>query len=185
MPMAYTQQILTNPKSGQTIKFLQTSRDTGGQLVEMESTLRGYSTEPPLHYHPFQDEKFSIIEGELTVRLNGVLKTFTSGSEFLVPRNTLHSMWNQSNDPVVMNWKVSPALNTEHFFENTFGIAANGKTNEKGMPGILQIALLANKYDNTFRLAKPPFYIQKIIFSLLTPFAYLAGYRASYDKYMK
>lgn len=70
------------------------------------------------------------------------------------------------------------------FFENAFGLANDGKTNEKGMPNIFQMALIANKYDDFFRLSKPSFLIQKIVFSILTPIAYLAGYRSTYNKYL-
>jgi len=42
---------------------------------------------------------------------------------------------------------------------------------------------MANKYSNVFRLAKPPFFIQKILFIVLTPFAWFIGYRASYNRY--
>lgn len=183
--MAYKDKIITNPKTGQTIKFLQTARDTDGHLLEMESTLRSHSTEPPLHYHPYQEETFSVISGQLTARLNGELRTYSAGDQFHVPKNTVHSMWNEGETPAVINWRVSPALETEYFFENTFGLSINGKTNDKGMPGILQIALIAKKYNNIFRLSKPPFFIQKIIFCILTPVAYLAGYRPSYEKYLK
>ena len=182
--MAYKNKSITNPKTGQAIIFLQTAKDTGGKLLEMESTFRAHSKEPPPHYHPKQEESFSIVSGTLTVRLNGELKAFSAGDKFHVPRKMVHAMWNESDSPAVVRWQVSPALNTENFFETTIGLANAEKTNEEGMPGILQVALLANKFDNIFRLSRPPFIIQKIIFSVLTPVAYLAGYRPTYDEYL-
>lgn len=182
--MAYKNKTITNPKTGQTIKFIQTAKDTGGRLLEMESKFKANSTEPPLHYHPRQEEDFSLITGELTVKINGVVKTYTAGDKFHVPKNTPHSMWNASDSPAILNWKVTPALNTEYFFENSIGLAHDGKTNERGMPSFLQVALLANEYSNIVRFSKPPFIIQKIVFSLLAPFAWLAGYRATYKKYL-
>ena len=182
--MAYKNKTITNPKTGQTIKFIQTAKDTGGRLLEMESTFKANSTEPPLHYHPRQEEDFSLITGELTVKINGVVKTYTAGDKFHVPKNTPHSMWNASGSPATLNWKVTPALNTEYFFENSIGLAHDGKTNERGMPSFLQVALLANEYSNIVRFSKPPFIIQRIVFSLLAPFAWLAGYRATYKKYL-
>jgi quercetin dioxygenase-like cupin family protein len=182
--MAHKNKIIANPTTGQTIKFLQTAKDTGGRLLEMETTFSSHSKEPASHYHPNQEENFSVISGQLTVRLNGELKIFKAGDKFHVPKNTVHSMWNQADTTAVVNWQVSPALNTENFFETTMGLAREGKTSKDGMPNILQVALIANKYDNIFRLAKPPFFLQKIIFSLLTPVAYLAGYRARYDRYV-
>ena len=184
MAMAYRNKTIWNPTTGQTIRFLKTAAETNGQFLEMESTFGIHSKEPPLHYHPNQDESFTVLSGELVVRMNGEIKQFAAGTRFEVPRGTSHAMWNDSSLPAIVNWRVSPALNTEMFFENTMGLAMDGKTNAKGMPNILQIALIANKYDNIFRLSKPSFAVQKIVFSILTPFAYLAGYRPSYDKYL-
>lgn len=182
--MAYKNKTIWNPTTGQTIRFLKTAVETNGRFLEMESTFGTHSNEPPLHYHPCQDESFTVLSGELVVKINGQTKRFGAGTKFEVPRNTSHAMWNDSSLPVIVHWKVTPALNTENFFENTMGLAMDGKTNAKGMPNILQIALIAKKYDNIFRLSKPAFLVQRIIFSILTPFAYLAGYRSSYDKYV-
>lgn len=182
--MAYRNKIICNPKTGQTIKFLQTAQETGGQFILMETVFSPGSKEPPAHYHPHQSEKFTIFKGELTVRINGELRVYAPGQSLHVPKNTVHSMWNRSGSTTTVQWQVNPAMDTENFFEILMGLAADGKTNEDGMPGILQSALIANKYDNIFRLAGPSFILQKIIFSILTPFAYLAGYKPSYSKYL-
>ena len=93
-------------------------------------------------------------------------------------------MWNDSNNVTVVNWKVFPAMNTEHLLELGMGLANDGKINKKGMPHILQIAVMANRFGDVFRLSKPPFVIQKIFFTILSPFAWLAGFKASYKKYI-
>jgi hypothetical protein len=64
------------------------------------------------------------------------------------------------------------------------GIAADGKLNKKGMPPILQVALMAKKFSAEFRLVKPPYVVQKILFGMLSPFARILGYRAIYKKYL-
>ncbi|MCK7526529.1 MAG: hypothetical protein MZV64_57500 [Ignavibacteriales bacterium] len=75
-------------------------------------------------------------------------------------------------------------METEFMLETLLGLAKDGKTNEEGVPGLLQISLTANKYSNVLRLSKPTFIMQKIIFTLITPVAYLLGYRPSYSKYI-
>ena len=150
----------------------------------MEASFNPHSKEPAPHYHPQQAEDFTVIKGELTVRIDGKLKTLRQGDTLHVPTNKIHSMWNHSDEVTVINWKVRPALDTDHFLETAIGIANNGKTDNNGMPSILQVALLANKYNRVFRLAKPSFVMQKVVFMLLTPFAYLFGYRSTYKKYI-
>jgi hypothetical protein len=83
----------------------------------------------------------------------------------------------------VVNWKVRPSLNTEYFLETLAGLATDGKTNEKGTSEFLQVALTAAKYGKVFRLSRPPFFIQKIVFLILAPFAYIFGYKPVYKKY--
>lgn len=182
--MAYPNKTIRNPKNGSSITFLQTAKDTGGQLLEMESTYDPHSKEPPPHYHPFQEENFTVLSGALTARIDGYLLILKKGDTLHIPKGKVHSMWNHSDVPATVNWRVQPALDTEYFFETTMGLAADGKTDGQGRPSLLQMALLANRYSHVFRLARPSGLVQKIVFGLLTPVAYLVGYRARYQKYL-
>lgn len=182
--MAYPGKIISNNFTGQSILFLQTARETEGQLLEMESTYTPFSKEPAPHFHPYQQEIFTVVSGELTIRIDDDLVVLTPGQQLTIPKQTVHAMWNDSSHQTVVNWKVSPALETEEFLENAMGLARDGKINKKGMPSILQVALMVPRYEDEFRLSKPSLLLQKIIFSLLKPFALLAGLKASYKKYI-
>ena len=173
---------MTNPIVGQHIKFLQTAKDTDGKLLEMEASYRPYSKEPPPHYHPYQEEDFMILKGQMTVRLQGKILLLNEGDTLHITPNTIHSMWNNSGGTSVINWKIQPALTTEYLLETATGLASD-KKRKRRMRSFLQRSLMANKYSNVFRLSKPPFFIQKTLFIVLTPFAWLAGYRASYKQY--
>lgn len=182
--MAFKGKTITNSKTKQTLEFVTTSRDSKGRSLEMISSFEPYSKEPPPHYHPYQYEHFAVLEGELTIRLNGRLIILQEDEFIDIPRNTVHSMWNNSCKKTIVAWKIMPALKTEYFLETAIGLANENKTNEEGMPDLLQVALLAGNYNKEFRLAKPPHLIQRIIFALLTPFALLAGRKTLYKKYI-
>lgn len=182
--MAIKNKIISNPVTGQTIRFIQTAKDTNGAFLEMETTFGPHSKEPVPHFHPVQDELFEVMEGSLSIRINGRVKVIRKGEQLEVPAKTIHSMWNHTGDRTKLNWKVQPALDTENFFETAMGLAAEKKINKKGMPSILQTALMVRKFSNEFRLAKPGKIIQKILFSSLTPIAKLAGYEAVYDRFL-
>ena len=183
--MAYKGKQLSNPKTGQDILFLQTAKDTGGALLEMETTYNSHSKEPAAHYHPFQKEDFTVLSGQLTVRIDGQLRVLKQGDTLHIPSGKVHAMWNDVDGRTIVNWKVQPAMDTEHLLETATGLVMDGKTNSDGMPNILQVALMANKYSDVFRLAKLPFGLQKTLFFVLSPFAYLAGYRPTYAKYFR
>jgi mannose-6-phosphate isomerase-like protein (cupin superfamily) len=183
--MAYSNKQISNPYTGQSIRFLQTSADTAGRLLEMEARWEPRSQEPIEHYHPFQEEIFKVLAGELMVKINGRKKVLKAGEELHIQKNLSHTMWNDSETITVANWKVFPAMNTEQFLETAMGLAREGKVNKKGMLHILQFALMAKRYANIFRITRPAFIIQKIIFIMLSPFSYLAGYRSIYKKYLE
>jgi quercetin dioxygenase-like cupin family protein len=183
--MAYKNKTIRNPMTGQEIRFIQTSKESNGELLEMEATYNAMSSEPVPHYHPNQDEFFTIVSGEMTVRLDGEeTHNLQAGDTLQIPHNQIHAMWNAASRKAVVNWQVRPALNTEELLETMMGLAADGKCNKKGMPGLLQIVLTSGKYDRELRLLKPPLLVQKLVFSVLKPFALMAGYKAVYEKYL-
>ncbi|MFC5410349.1 cupin domain-containing protein [Larkinella bovis] len=182
--MAYTNKIISNAKTGQVIRFIQTADDTGGELLEMEATFRARSQEPAEHYHPHQVEEFQVLSGRLAVRIAGRVQIFRMGDRFHIPRNAVHSMWNPTDQPTVVNWRVSPAMDTEYLLETTTGLANDGKTDASGIPSVLQLSLLIKRFSRVFRLTKPGPAVQKVLFSLLTPVALLFGYKATYSKYL-
>jgi quercetin dioxygenase-like cupin family protein len=182
--MAYANKIISHPKTGQEIRFVHTAKDTAGQLLEMESRFQPHSKEPMPHYHPVQTEHFTALSGAIQVRLQGKTLVLKEGDTLRIPPNTVHSMWNPFDQKAVVRWRVEPALDTEHFLEMGMGLAKDGKTNAAGMPSLLQVALMANKYSGVFRMAKPPYWVQRVVFTLLSPIARLKGYRATYMQYL-
>ena len=182
--MATRGKVINNTKTRQSIKFIHTGKDTQGQLLEMESVYLANSRKPAPHYHPIQEEDFRVLRGELTVAMNDRVMVLKEGDTLHIPPGTSHAMWNNSNLVTVINWQVRPALDTEYLLETITGLAQDGKTNERGMPGILQVAVTANRFSDVFRLSNPPYVLQKILFAVLAPVAYLFGYRAMYRKYI-
>lgn len=182
--MAYKGKTMLNVKTGIETKFLQTTKDTGGQLLEMETTYPARSHKPPPHYHPYQEEDFVILSGEMTVNMDGQLRTLKQGDTLHIPKNTVHSMWNHTREKSVVNWKVRPALESEYFFEIATGLANDGKLSRGSKPNILQTALLMNRFSDLFRLIKPPYFVQRVVFGILAPVAWLSGYRGWNGKYV-
>jgi quercetin dioxygenase-like cupin family protein len=181
--MAYKGKTMRNVKTGMETRFLQTAADTAGALLEMETTYPARSQEPPPHYHPEQDEDFIIQSGAMTARIEGQLRVLQAGDVLHIPAGQVHSMWNHTDTPSVVNWKVRPALDSEYFFETTTGLANDGQTNEAGVPGIFQAALLMRRYARVFRLAKPPYPIQWLVFGLLAVPGRISGLGKTWERY--
>jgi hypothetical protein len=64
-----------------------------------------------------------------------------------------------------------------------FGLANAGRTNAKGLPGPLQLALIGREFADVIRLTKPPAAVQKALFGALGALGRLRGYRGVYPEY--
>jgi hypothetical protein len=69
------------------------------------------------------------------------------------------------------------------FFETFFGLATDGKTNRKGLPNPVQLAVLMREYEDELHLASPPLIAQKAVFAPLAVVGRLFGYRGWYPRY--
>jgi quercetin dioxygenase-like cupin family protein len=182
--MAYPGKYISNAVTGQSYLFLQTAESTAGTILEMESSYAPHSTEPHIHYHPFQTEDFVVLEGELTVLIYSKKILLRKGDHLHIPPNTVHAMWNATQQETKVNWKIKPALDSEYLFESFTGLANDGKTNEQGKPAFLQAILLLKKFNREFRMAKPPYAAMKMISALLAPFARWRGYKENLAAYV-
>jgi quercetin dioxygenase-like cupin family protein len=178
--MAKGGEVLENPVTGQRIIFRRTSKDTDGALLEVESVYTKPSpSRPPAHYHPAQEEIFRVLAGELQVVLRGRHRTLKEGETLVIPEGVRHEMWAEESG-VRVNWQTRPALRTEAFFETVFGLASEGKTNDKGVPNLPQAAVIAQAFADEFRLASPPWLLQRALFAILAPLGRLLGYSPTY-----
>ena len=167
----------------ETIVFRKTSRESNGELLEMEATYRPSPLGPPEHYHPNQEERFEVLAGALNVRIKGRERVYRAGETFTVRKGVRHSMHCSGDQEGRVVWQVRPALRTETFFETMWGLSRDGKVSSSGRPGLLRAALIMKEYSPEFRLSRPPYLAQLIAFSLLAPLARFLGYRARYDRY--
>jgi len=76
--------------------------------------------------------------------------------------------------------EVRPALQFEQLLETMFALAADGKTNRKGMPNPLRLAVIARAHVDVVRLPFPPAFVQRIGLGLAAPLGRLLGYRSTY-----
>ena len=135
------------------------------------------------HVHPASTETFTVVRGTLGVRLNGVESRAGAGTRIVVPPDTPHDWWNAGDDTAWIIVEVDPGGRFETMIRNLFGLAADGRTDTTGRPGLLQAALLAREFDDTIRFTTPPRAIQRSLFALLAPLARLRGLRGSYPQY--
>ncbi|WP_214226068.1 cupin domain-containing protein [Pedobacter sp. B4-66] len=180
--MSLNNKEIANRVTGQVIRFIQTAKDTNGELLEMESLYPLFSKEPPVHFHPHQEEYFKVLKGELTVRIGNESRIYRSGATIKIKPGVRHSMWNEGLMDALVNWKVYPAMDTEHFLTTLTQLANTGKTNDTGVPPLPILVFLLKKYNQTFRLAKIPMGVLTVMSILFKPLFKVHNYKNKFNQ---
>ena len=179
--MICTGDVLRNPVTGEELRFLKTARDTDGELVEVEVTVEPHGFVAAAHVHPFQTERFEIVSGTVGFRLGRGTIEATAGDVVLVEPGTAHKFWNAGEERAVFRTEITPALEFERLIETMFSLAADGKTNRKGMPNPVRLAVIAKSHFDDVRLPFPPAWMQRASLALGSPLGRLVGYGATYE----
>jgi quercetin dioxygenase-like cupin family protein len=179
--MIHAGDTIENPVTGERIRFVKTSRETNGELVEIEVTVQPNGFVAAAHVHPYQTERFEIVSGALEFRLGKERVVAREGEVVTIEPGTPHSFRNVSGYETRFVTQVSPALQFERLIETMFALAAAGKTNRKGMPNPVRLAVIARAHFDDVRLPFPPEWLQRIGLALGAPVGRLAGYRPQYS----
>lgn len=100
---------------GSKYTFKVNGADNGGAYMMFEAEVAP-APGPPPHVHTREDEMFYVLEGELTVMLDGQVSKAPAGTTIILPRNIKHTFWNESGAPARALVLASPAP-IEDFFK--------------------------------------------------------------------
>jgi quercetin dioxygenase-like cupin family protein len=179
--MIRTGDTLRNPVTGEELRFLETAADTNGEYVLVEARVAPNGTVAAAHVHPYQSERFEIVRGEVAFRKRRETIVARAGDVVEIEPGTSHKFWNAGETEAIFRAEVRPALQFEQLIETMFGLAADGRTNRKGMPNPLRLAVIANAHFDDVRLPFPPAWLQKTGLLLGAPLGRLLGYRPTYE----
>jgi quercetin dioxygenase-like cupin family protein len=178
--MIRTGDTIHNPVTGERVTFLATSADTNGEAVVIETVVQPHGSVAAAHLHPSQSERFAVKSGKLGMKIGREKRTLGEGQWLTVEPGTSHRFWNDGDEPVTFVCEIRPALQFESLLETMFALAADGKTNRKGMPNLLRLAVIADAHFDTVQLPFPPAWMQKAGLVLAAPVARLLGYQPTY-----
>jgi quercetin dioxygenase-like cupin family protein len=174
-------QSVENPVTGERLIFHETSADTGGAYVRFETIVRSGGAVAAAHVHPYQTERFDVICGTLGVKTGRVKAEYGAGETVEIEPGTPHKFWNAGRDELRFVAEVSPALEFESLIETMFALAADGKTNRKGMPNPLRLAVIADRHFDVVRLPLIPAALQKAALACGAPLGRLVGFGPVYE----
>jgi quercetin dioxygenase-like cupin family protein len=173
--------VLHNPVTGEILRFVETAADTDGAYTLVEAVVAPGGFVAAAHLHPYQRETFTVVEGTVAFKADGQEIVAGPGDSVIVDAGASHKFWNAGETDAVFRCKIEPALQFERLIETMFALARDGKTNKKGMPNPLRLAVIANAHWNDVRLPFPPARMQKLGLALGAPLGRLLGFRPTYE----
>ena len=112
---------------GDVYRFLATGEDTNGKYALWEALVPPGGGPPP-HVHSREEEGFYVLEGEITLTVNGKRLVAKAGTFANMPVGTPHSFKNESSQTAKMLLTVAPAGLEQMFFEVGVPLAEGATT---------------------------------------------------------
>lgn len=172
---------IENPVSGEKFTFLGTSADAASGSFRMELIAPTGVVSPPRHIHRREEERFEVLDGEITVLAGRDASLLRAGDTCQVPPGRAHTWHNSGDRPARMIIEFTPAGGAQSFFETFCGLAQEGRCDERGQPPLLQVAASLPLWQ--MYLASPPIPVQRLTMAMLRPLARARGYRARYPRF--
>ena len=183
--MAHVGQTIEHPHTGERMTFLETAESTGGKFLRIRLEVCPGGAIPNLHVHPAAEERFSVAQGRLQIRLGKQSSVAAAGETVVVPSGTAHVWGNPFDEPAAVITDLWPALRAETFFETFFGLARDGKVDpRRNLPkSLLQTALLFHDYRAEIALPGLVGVATRGVSAVFAPLARARGYRSRYPQY--
>jgi mannose-6-phosphate isomerase-like protein (cupin superfamily) len=127
------------------------------------------------HLHPALEERYEVLEGEITISLDGESKRLGPGERAVVPPGVRHSFENTGDRAAHVVAEAEPAGELRESIEEGVRLARTERLSGSGSPrtlrALVEAAALARRYRETVVLTSPPRFVQRLLFPSLARFA--------------
>jgi mannose-6-phosphate isomerase-like protein (cupin superfamily) len=134
-------------------------------------TLPPGSSAPGYEAHPYQDEHYRVLSGEVDLGvMNGRRVVVKAGETFTIPAGTLHQPANRRSEPCEFESVLTPGLQSRRLFEAMYRALARHRSG----PGLaLRMALIFQRHAQEIRFQTP----MRAVMLVLAAVARLLGVR--------
>lgn len=126
----------------------------------------------PKHFHPIQEERWAVLEGEVVIHLDGTDRVLrpADGAVSVHP-GAKHALANKSGAEVHLRTEVIPALGLEDFLTESATAAQQGLFRKGGIPTSLKgarwAAAFLDRHGAETVMTFPPRFAQRLMVALL------------------
>lgn len=136
---------------------------------------------PIAHLHENFEETFVVKSGTLSLQFGTELKKISAGQTIVIPKNTPHKPFNESDSVVVVTSEMP--LDFAYCLSQIYAFWDEDVSNSKPPKILFQLAVYGDKFDSYPVENVPPKPVLKTIKFLLAPTARLIGYKNFNEEY--
>jgi quercetin dioxygenase-like cupin family protein len=140
---------IVSPPVGQSLTFLATAAETGGEMLRLEARLRPGAFVPP-HRHLAQEERFEVLAGRGTFHVGARRVRAEPGDRVVIAARRSHAFRNGGDEELRVIAELRPALDAQSVFEALFALGAAGRVNRLGAPAPSVTAELMLRHPDAF-----------------------------------
>jgi quercetin dioxygenase-like cupin family protein len=177
-------QVLDNPVTGERVVMLTDPEVHPEKVLVAHLFVRPGGRVALAHRHPTIVERFHVMRGKVGFLIGEEERLLGPGDSAEVPAGELHDWWQVGDEEAEVVVEVTPGDRFVEMVGTFFGLARDGKSDRKGVPRPLQLAVTATAYRDVMVVASPPPAVQGVLFGVLAPLGRRLGRRPYYPEYV-
>ena len=163
--------------AGERLTFFRRVAGPNGDRIEGDTVVEP-GAGPPMHLHQYSEEVFTVEEGRIGYPRLGEPERFGERGETVIFKpGEPHRFWNAGEVQLRCKAHVEPADNFEYLLTEIF---ESMRRHGGGRPDLFEIAFLARRYRNEYRMLAIPAVVQILGFPLIVAVGNLLGKYAKY-----
>jgi quercetin dioxygenase-like cupin family protein len=152
-------------------------------IVYSNLVVEPFAMGPPKHIHTKFDEFFEVMNGELTIWLDGETRTLRPGEVLHVPKGMPHGFYNETPDTIYFRESFPFPEKFAFTLSQAYALMDNDPDFGKMPKTLFMIVPLQVNGLDSYIVEGPPVFVQKALGFLLTPLSRIMGYRSYYPEY--
>lgn len=174
---------IRNAADRYSVTFLKTSRETNGAYEEVKVDLDPGGGNI-WHYHTAFTEKFNVLDGNLTIGMEGTEVSLSAGMDTIAAKGLMHKFYNTTSKPVSFLVRIEPARSFEKTIRCGYGLMNTGQSTADGMPKNPWHLFLILGYSDSYLEGLPGF-IQEPLINSLAKIAQWKGAAKDFDAFCR
>jgi hypothetical protein len=158
-----------------TLGLALTWREMGAEVLAFDMTMQAGAPAIPMHVHPRQEERITVVRGTVRSRSGGRERLLTAGEYVVTPPGEAHTIEPAAGADADVRGELRPALAYGQFIERSFALDRAGHINPRGRANPLRMAA-TGVADAEFFLTGPPVAVQRPLLRLLAWLGHRLGY---------